>query len=348
MSATSIKVAKLAGVSQSAVSRAFTPGASIAENTRKRVLCAARKLGYQPNAIARSLSTSRSKIIGIVIANVTTNPFYPEVLDALSRNLQQRGQRVMLFVVTRDQNLDDILPQLLEYRVDGILLTAATLSSAMAYECARLGVPVTLFNRSVPNVQASSFCCDNVEGGRMAARLLIMAGHQHFAFIAGSQDTSTSLDRERGFRDELKNQGLKPVIEMGNFSYQGAFEATRKLMKPSDPPDAIFCANDIMAIGVLDALCHTENKKVPEEVSVIGFDDIPMAAWPSYDLTTIRQPIEQMIESAVNDLLDRINQDTKAPKQDLVSGDLVIRSTAKLPLGLSKGWILSASNRNSL
>ena len=106
-----------------------------------------------------------------------------------------------------------------------------------------------------------------------------------------------------------------------------------------------------MAIGVLDALRHAEQKKVPEDVSVIGFDDIPMAAWPSYSLTTIRQPIERMIDSAVNDLLDRINQDTIYPKQELVPGDLVVRSSAKLPSGLSSGWVISTpenrpENRN--
>jgi len=269
-------------------------------------------------------------------------------LDALSRQFQQRGQRVMLFVVTRDQNLDDILPQLLEYRVDGILLTAATLSSAMAHECARLGVPVTLFNRSVPDAHASSFCCDNIEGGRMAARLLIKSGHHQVAFVAGSHDTSTSLERERGFREELKKHGLEPYIEMGNFSYHGAFDAARRLMKLPKSPDAVFCANDIMAIGVLDALCHAEQKRVPEDVSVIGFDDIPMAAWPSYNLTTIRQPIERMIDSAVNDLLDRINQDNMAPKQVLVAGDLVVRSSAKLPSGLSSGWVISTSETRNV
>jgi DNA-binding LacI/PurR family transcriptional regulator len=346
VNATSTQVAKLAGVSQSAVSRAFTPGASIAESTRRKVLQAARKLGYQPNAIARSLSTKRSKIIGIVIANVTTNPFYPEVLEALNRKFQQRGQKVMLFVVSRDQNLDDILPQLLEYRVDGILLTAATLSSEMAYECARLGVPVTLFNRTIPDVSASSFCCDNLEGGRMAARLLLESGHKNIAFIAGNRDTSTSIDREQGFREEMARKGLEPLVEIGNFSYEGAFAATTALMKQSAPPDGLFCANDIMAIGAMDALRYGEDKKVPEEVSVIGFDDIPMAGWPSYRLTTIRQPIGRMINAAVEDLMSRINEEGLLTKQELMAGDLVVRSSAKLPVGLDKGWVISTSEQH--
>ena len=182
----------------------------------------------------------------------------------------------------------------------------------------------------------------------MAAMLLMESGHHQVAFVTGSHDTSTSLERERGFREELKKHGLEPYIEMGKFSYQGAFDAARRLMKLPKSPDAVFCANDIMAIGVLDALRHAEQKKVPEEVSVIGFDDIPMAAWPSYNLTTIRQPIERMIDYTVNDLLDRINQKTIVPKQELVRGDLVVRSSAKLPSGLSSGYVISTSETRNV
>ncbi len=338
---TSMQVARLAGVSQSAVSRTFTPGASISAKTRRKVLEAARKLGYQPNAIARSLITKRSNMVGIVIANVTTNPFYPEVLDALTRAFQERGQRVMLFIVTRDQNLDDILPQLLEYRVDGILITAATLSSEMARECERLGVPVTLFNRYVREAKASWICCDNLEGGRMVASFLVDAGHRRPAFLAGSEDTSTSVDRERGFFEVLAERGLPPLRDVGNYTYRGAYEATLCLMNSDAPPDAIFCANDIMAIGALDAIRSGAGLRVPEDVSVVGFDDIPMAAWPSYNLTTVRQPVQKMIEDSVEDLISRINHLDQDCVSRMIPGDLVVRGSARLPQGISSGWVIS-------
>ena len=136
---TSTQVANLAGVSQSTVSRSYLPESPVTEKTRQKVFEVAKQLGYQPNAMARSLITRRSNMVGIVISNVTTNPFYPEVLDLLSRKFQENGQKVMLFVVHRDQSLDDILPQLLEYQVDGIIITAATLSSEMSYQCERRG-----------------------------------------------------------------------------------------------------------------------------------------------------------------------------------------------------------------
>ena len=325
---TSIEVAKLAGVSQSSVSRAFSQEGPVSVKTRRKVLEAARKLGYQPNAMARSLITRRTRMVGMVIANVHNNPFYTEVLDLLSRKFQELGQKVMLFIVNRDQNLDDILPQLLEYQVEGILLTAATLSSKMAEECERWGRPVTMINRYVPGVYASWFCCANYEGGKMVARLLLDSKHQRPAFLAGSEDTTTSIDRERGFMEILNQEKVKALREVGEYTYQDAYDAALRLLDRAEPADAIFCANDIMALGVMDAAKNGLGLKVPEEVSIIGFDDISMSAWSSYDLTTIRQPIKRMVDASVEELLARIENPEKTPLQKVIPGELVIRSSA--------------------
>ena len=338
---TSIEVAKLAGVSQSSVSRAFSQEGPVSVKTRRKVLEAARKLGYQPNAMARSLITRRTRMVGMVIANVHNNPFYTEVLDLLSRKFQELGQKVMLFIVNRDQNLDDILPQLLEYQVEGILLTAATLSSKMAEECERWGRPVTMINRYVPGVYASWFCCANYEGGKMVARLLLDSKHQRPAFLAGSEDTTTSIDRERGFVEILNQERVKALREVGEYTYQDAYDAALRLLDRAEPADAIFCANDIMALGVMDAAKNGLGLKVPEEVSIIGFDDISMSAWSSYDLTTIRQPIKRMVDASVEELLARIENPEKTPLQKVIPGELVIRSSARMPGGLSSGWVIS-------
>ncbi len=338
---TSIEVAKLAGVSQSSVSRAFSQEGPVSVKTRRKVLEAARKLGYQPNAMARSLITRRTRMVGMVIANVHNNPFYTEVLDLLSRKFQELGQKVMLFIVNRDQNLDDILPQLLEYQVEGILLTAATLSSKMAEECERWGRPVTMINRYIPAVYASWFCCANYEGGKMVARLLLDSKHQRPAFLAGSEDTTTSIDRERGFMEILNQEKVKALREVGEYTYQDAYDAALRLLDRAEPADAIFCANDIMALGVMDAAKNGLGLKVPEEVSIIGFDDISMSAWSSYDLTTIRQPIKRMVDASVEELLARIENPEKTPLQKVIPGELVIRSSARMPGGLSSGWVIS-------
>ena len=338
---TSIEVAKLAGVSQSSVSRAFSQEGPVSVKTRRKVLEAARKLGYQPNAMARSLITRRTRMVGMVIADVHNNPFYTEVLDLLSRKFQELGQKVMLFIVNRDQNLDDILPQLLEYQVEGILLTAATLSSKMAEECERWGRPVTMINRYVPGVYASWFCCANYEGGKMVARLLLDSKHHRPAFLAGSEDTTTSIDRERGFVEILNQEKVKALREVGEYTYQDAYDAALRLLDRAEPADAIFCANDIMALGVMDAAKNGLGLKVPEEVSIIGFDDISMSAWSSYDLTTIRQPIKRMVDASVEELLARIENPEKTPLQKVIPGELVIRSSARMPGGLSSGWVIS-------
>ena len=338
---TSVKVAKLAGVSQSSVSRVFSQETQVSIKTRRKVLEAARKLGYQPNAMARSLITRRTKMVGMVIANVHNNPFYTEILDLLSRKFQKLGQKVMLFIVNRDQNLDDILPQLLEYQVEGILMTAATLSSKMAEECERWGRPVAMINRYVPGVYASWFCCANYESGKMVARLLLDSNHQRPAYLAGSEDTSTSIDRERGFMEVLKQEKVKAYRDVGEYTYQEAYDAAIRLLDRIYPADAIFCANDIMALGVMDAARNGLGLKIPEDVSVIGFDDIPMSAWSSYSLTTVRQPIQRMVEDSVEELLARIENPEKTPLQEVISGELVIRGSARMPGGLSSGWVIS-------
>ena len=328
---TSIEVADLAGVLQSTVSRSFSSSSPVAKKTREKVKKIADMIGYQPNAMARSLITQKSNMVGIVISNVTTNPFYPEVLDLLSRKFQEYGQKVMLFSVHRDQNLDDILPQLLEYQVDGILITATTLSSEMAFECERWGTPVTLFNRYIPGSNASWFCCDNIAGGKKIGQLFLDSGHKRPAYIAGTEDTSTSIDRERGFLQVMDENGLKILREVGNYNYNDAYAAALRLVDCPEPADAIFCANDIMAIGALDAVRSTMDMKVPEDVSIIGFDDIPMTSWPSFNLTTVRQPVNQMVDGSVKDLISRIKKPETTPNQKVIKGEIVYRGSARIP-----------------
>jgi DNA-binding LacI/PurR family transcriptional regulator len=334
---TSLDVARVAGVSQSAVSRTFSPGGSVSALTRKKILAAAVKLGYTPNAIARSLITDRTDMIGMVMGDVT-NPFYPEVLQAFSVSFQEVGQRMMLFTVPPGGSIDDALPQALQYRVDGIIVTSATLSSKMIEECARLGTPVVLFNRSIRNADLSSVSCDNVEGGRFIANLLLDGGHRRCAFIAGVENTSTNVDRERGFVDRMTERGMAPLLrEVGNYTYTGGYQAAMRLLSRDDRPDAIFCANDITALGAIDAARQEIGLRVPEDVSIIGFDDIPAAAWPSHDLTTVRQRINFMVDKAIDILLARIEDPELPAVTHLIPGDFVARGTVRLPPGLERG-----------
>ena len=204
---TSDDVAKLAKVSQSAVSRTFTPGASVSDKTRSKVLAAAKKLSYRPNAIARTLVTQQSRVIGVVVAHLD-NPLYLDVLESLSKRLQREGFHVLLFM-TEAEDADQILQEILQYQVQGILMASVTLSSELAEECAGLGIPVVLFNRIVPGTHASTVSSDNFGGGQRIGRFLLRGGHERIAYIAGQEESSTNQDRERGFLSALDEAKVK-------------------------------------------------------------------------------------------------------------------------------------------
>ena len=327
---TSIDVARLANVSQSAVSRTFSENGKVSAETRAKVLAAARALGYMPNVIARSLITQRTNIIGMVMADIT-NPFYPTVLEKFTQRLREMGQQVLLITVPSGQGTDDVLSPLLQYQVDAVIMTSATLSSEMARTLAQQGRPVILFNRYVPNAGVSAVCCDNVEGGRLVANLLLDGGHKRVAYIAGKRDTSTNIDREKGFTDRLRERGVTEWLrEPGEYTYESGYEATCRLLRCATPPTAIFCANDIMALGALDAARSACGMRVPDDVSIVGFDDIPTASWPAYNLTTIRQPVNRMITATLDLLKERLDNPNAEPVLKLLPGVLVARGSARI------------------
>ena len=330
---TSQHVARLAQVSQSAVSRTYTPGASVSIRTRERVMDAASQLGYRPNAIARSLITKRSRMIAVVMSQLD-NQFYPLVLEKLSQRLRSDGYHVLLFITSRDES-DGVLAEILQYQVDAIVMASTVLSSGLARDCARAGSPVVLFNRMTKRAAnedhpPSAVTSDNEAGGRMAARHLHAGGHQRIAYIAGLEESSTNLDRERGFREELALLGTRIHSRaVGNYSFEGAQLAARQLFcTPTDRPDAVFVDSDQMALAVMDVLRTELGLQIPSDVSVVGFDNVPQAAWGAYQLTTIEQPIEQMVEATAS-LLQALLHDHAPPRAITVPCQLVVRSSSK-------------------
>ena len=329
---TSTEVARHAGVSQSAVSRVFTPGASVSAEMREKVTSAAKELGYWPNAIARSLITQRSKIIGIALAYLD-NQYYPLVLEKLTRRLQAEGFHTMIFIAQNKQPADEIVGQFLEYQVDGVILASVSLSSHWAIACERAGVPVVLFNRSQDESDTTSVTSDNIEGGRTVARFLIAGGHKRIAYLAGWDGASTQRDREAGFVAELRAQGRSLYDRaIGDYDRSQAQRAARHLFdRPASKlPDALFVANDHMAIAASDVLRYELGLRVPEDVSVVGYDDVPEAAWPSFSLTTVRQPVNRMVESTVHVLMERIEAPDRPPEQIRIEGPLIIRTSARV------------------
>lgn len=327
---TSGDVARKACVSQSAVSRAFTPGASVAPETRQRILKAASDLGYRPNALARAMISGRSRLIAMMTAYLE-NQFYPVVLEGISRRLQDRGYSVLLFM-TDPGDQDKVVQQIMQYQVEGIVMASATLSSTLARECAQTGIPVVLFNRYVPSSPASSVTSDNIEGGRLAGDFLVRGGHQRIAFIAGDEDSSTNRDREAGFYKALAEHGVTPWRRaVGGYTFEGAAQAARCLFSGVEKPDAVFVANDHMAFAVMDVLRQELGLEVPNHVSVVGYDDVPEAAWKGYDLTTVSQSADAMIDATLSILIEQIENQSVVKRAAMMPSRLVIRRSSRLP-----------------
>ncbi len=329
--ATAQDVARLAGVSQSAVSRVFTPGASASKKTIAKVRDAAEKLGYRPNVLARGLITGRSRMIGLVVAYLD-NQFYPVALEYLSRALQAKGYHILVFMAENaTDRVSEVMQELLDYQVDGIVTASVAISNDLATRCNAAGIPVVLFNRGQEDRRLSEVTSDNLAGGRRAAELLLAGGHNRIAHFTGWLGASTGRDRARGFCQALAAVGQKPVAVVdGMYSREVAARATREVFSAPDRPDAVFVGSDHMAFAVMDVLRYELGLSVPQDVSVIGYDDVPMASWPSYNLTTIRQPVERMVEATVELLLQQIEGNMDSQKITL-DAPLVVRGSARAP-----------------
>ncbi|MDU8910275.1 LacI family DNA-binding transcriptional regulator [Aestuariicoccus sp. MJ-SS9] len=321
---TSLDVAARAGVSQSAVSRVFS-GASASKSTIAKVRAAAQELGYRPNVLARSLITGRSRIIGLVVAYLD-NPFYPDALERLSRALQDEGYHTLVFITPEiGGDLDSVIQQMLDHQVDGIVAASVGLGDALAARCRAAGIPVVLFNRGQEGfAQVTSA---NRAGGRRVAEFLVNAGHRRIGHVAGWQGSSTGQDRTEGFTRALAEAGIAPVgIEPGDYDRDKAARAAQVLVERG--AEALFVGNDHMAFAVMDHLRFAMKLKVPADVSVVGYDDVPMAAWAGYDLTTVRQPVERMVEATVAAMLSALAGDVSIARTE-IDGPLMIRGSAR-------------------
>lgn len=288
------------GVAVSSISRAFDDDSRISSELRQRIISLADSLGYRPNAIARSLNQQRTGIVALVMGDLG-NPFYTEALERFSMQLQQVGRQLLLFVVPAGGDADELIPHLMQYQVDAVVVTAARLSSHIAAQCMRQGVPVVFMNRRVEDSKAWSVCCNNQHMARQVADYLVSTGRRACAFVAGDPGISTTTDRLRGFEQGLAAHGLCLIAcELGGYSFEGGLRAAARLFGPSGPAiDAVFCANDVMALGMLSHLRQHPTFRVPEDVAIVGFDDIRAAAYAENDLTTVRQPLAAMIDQVI-------------------------------------------------
>lgn len=295
---TAAEIALHLGCSVSAVSRAFNPEAPITQPLRMRILAAAEKLGYQP-PVGRALARMTTGTITLVAGDLE-NPFYPMAANALSKAITARGRRTVLHTVPPQSEVDAVMDQVLAFRSDAVIVTSALMSSRIAKVCRETQVPVVLFNRVQTDARMTAVTCDNYGGGRLVGHRFLATGRQRIAMIGGRLDTSTHLERARGFADVLTEAGSAVInAQSGRYDYNASRLAAQELLSRRPLPDAIFCVNDLMAFAAIDA-AREMGLRVPDDVAVIGFDDVKMAAWASYGLTTVQQPLDRMAEETLD------------------------------------------------
>lgn len=322
--ATLADVAAAAGVSTSAVSRAFTPGASIADATRARVMRAARKLGYAPNLQARALATRRSGLVVWMIPDAPA-PFYDRVVRTLSAALGDAGLGLIAVQAEKGEPEARQVERALRYRPDAAVVASATLDARVAAILQAQGTPVLQFGRYAQGVAAPRVLSDNRGGGEALARHFLERGFRRIGFATGLADASPTLDRAAGFVGTLEAAGLKVVqFPSADYSYEAGRVAAAALLAHRPACDAVFCASDAMAIGMVDAV-RAAGLSVPGDLAVAGFDDVAAAGYDAYALTTMRQDAEGLAAATVAALGALLAG--KVPADAVVPARLVVRAS---------------------
>lgn len=320
----STDVARLAKVSQSAVSRTFTPGASVAPATRDKVLAAAEALGYRPNLLPRMLHTDRTNMVAVVAGGLS-NPFYTMALDVIANALREAGKVVILVRVESDQALDEVVADLAGYRVDAVVSALSVHSKTAARALASMRIPVIQLAHGATGERIWTVAVDNKAAGGAAAELLLRTGGSRFGYI-GANSSPNQDRRERGFIDCLTvaGKGVDRAISR-TIDHQGGFDAASELIGWRNV-DALFCANDLIACGAMDA-ARALGLSCPQDLRIIGFDNIEQAAWPTYALTTF----DQQVDALVAMVMRVVTAGPAAGRMKLLEAKLIERRSTALP-----------------
>lgn len=323
------EVAERAGVSRSAVSRTFTVGASVSAGTRQKVERAAEELGYSPNALARSLTTGRTQMIGLV-ANNFHNPVFLEIFDLFTRGLQDRGLRPLLVNLSNETAQEDPVRMLRRYSVDGVIVASSTLPPGFSQAFREAGMPVVhAFGRPASASSVPVVGIDNVECGRIAARELVRRGYRRIAFLGGPEAATSTIDRLAGFREEMARH---PDIETGiSHAADYSFEAGRAEMQRllgEEPAEAYFCGDDVLSIGAMSAV-EEAGLAVPGDIGILGLNDMEIAGWQNINLTTIRQPIPRIINASLELVVSMLTDPDRCPEVRIFPCTVVERGTLR-------------------
>lgn len=323
---TSFDVARVAGVSRAAVSRAFTPDASVSPKTREKVFEAAKELGYRVNYLARSLTNKRSDLVGVVAAGFD-NPFRTLQIEHLSRALIARNFRPILLPTSQEADTSTVIGQLLHYAVSGVIVTSDAPPTEICEQCAAEGVPIVLINKGNDIPFVDRIISDDRMAGHLAATHLIDSGARQLAVMAAPAISYTARRRSEAFIARCKQLGVEAqLLQVRINDYNSGYEAAADLT--ASGIDGLFCANDYMACGVVDRVMQGRSRADAPPLSIIGHDDIPQASWTAYDLTTIRQPCDLQAEQTVDLLMSRMAEPDLTARVEFTPVTLIRRRTA--------------------
>jgi LacI family transcriptional regulator len=329
---TSRDVARVAGVSQATVSRVLHNDPRVGVERRHRVLEALKSTGFVANTHARAMKTRRTGTIGVVAGGIT-NPFYPELIDSIAKALYVSNQQMVLWT-SGESGEPAAVEAIRSGAVDGVIFTTATDESDALSAALTKGAPIVLVNRSIEGAPCDQVTSDNALGGRLVARHFLQGGHRRVAVVGGDSTISTGRERRAGFLAHLKEAGVSIAEGMtpeATFTHAAGREAGLSILQSPSRPTAIFCVNDLLAFGVLDAATEI-GISVPSQLWVAGYDDVEMASWRAFDLTTIRQPTDEMARVVVGLLLRRLGESSVPIAHQRFGTELIVRgSTAGGP-----------------
>jgi LacI family transcriptional regulator len=324
-------VAREAGVSVATVSRVFNDSGPVRAETRQRIIDVARRLRFSPNTAARSLSTRRTNTIGVLLPDLY-GEFFSEVIRGIDQTVQQHGCHALVSSSHNERSEVEAALRAMRGRVDGLIVMAPEIDAATLAANVPDRIPLVLLNTPLTDGSYASLDVDNYGGARQVTEHLLGLGHRRIAFIAGGERNHDSQERRRGFRDALARDSAAEALELaGDFTEAAGFEAARALLADGRLPDAIFAANDSMAVGVLSALGQ-RGVRVPDDVAVVGFDDIPIAQYTTPPLTTVRVAIASLGARAAERLFRAIQAPFPAERgQEILPTDLVVRGSCGSP-----------------
>lgn len=330
--ATSRDVARLAGVSVASVCRVFDKKwqGRVSARLEEKVLAAAAQLNYHPNALARSLTAQRSGIVGVVVSEYF-NEFYFDIFRRITNLLQERGMRVMVFNSQPYRDLGQVLANFMEYRVDGIILTASAISSELSVLDAQPEVPLVMVNVYMQTPVCSGVVCDNFAASREMALYLHGCGGRRFLFVSAEKSPYYDVrERLAGFTDGLRLCGTDRFqVEPGDYTYVSGQETARRVLCRPDRPDTVFCVGTRMAFGFMDVARKEFGLRIPEDVSVAAYDDLVGAGLESYGLTCVEQPSQALADTAVRLLLEELDGRGGPPELCREPARLCIRSSVR-------------------